>query len=77
MLSRKTIGFLLKTGIVAFALFFLYEQLTAKSSVEQFNSDAILKQIKQRYGVFVVVVLMMFLKLVFGSIKVAIFNFKD
>ena len=69
MLSRKTIGFLLKTGIVAFALFFLYEQLTTKSSVEQFNSDAILQQIKQRYGVLVVIVLMMFLNWFLEALK--------
>ena len=69
MLSRKTIGFLLKIGIVAFALFFLYEQLTAKSSVEQFNSDAILQQIKQHYGVLVVIVLMMFLNWFLEALK--------
>ena len=69
MLSRKTIGFLLKIGIVAFALFFLYEQLTAKSSVEQFNSDVILQQIKQGYGVLVVIVLMMFLNWFLEALK--------
>ena len=69
MLSRKTIGFLLKIGIVAFALFFLYEQLTAKSSVEQFNSDAVLQQIKQHYSVLVVIVLMMFLNWFLEALK--------
>jgi hypothetical protein len=69
MLSRKTIGFLLKIGIVAFALFFLYEQLTSKSSVEQFNSDVILQQIKQHYGVLVVIVLMMFLNWFLEALK--------
>ncbi len=69
MLSRKTIGFLLKIGIVAFALFFLYEQLTSKSSVEQFNSDAILQQIKQHYGVLAVIILMMFLNWFLEALK--------
>ena len=59
MLSKKTIGFLLKTGIVAFALFFLYEQLTVKSSIDQFNSIDILQQIKEHYGILVFVVFMM------------------
>ena len=69
MLSRKTIGFLLKIGIVAFALFFLYEQFTTKSSVEQVNSDVILQQIKQHYGVLVVIVLMMFLNWFLEALK--------
>ena len=69
MLSRKTIGFLLKIGIVAFALFFLYEQLTSKSSVEQFNSDAILQQIKRHYGVLAVIILMMFLNWFLEALK--------
>jgi hypothetical protein len=69
MLSRKTIGFLLKIGIVAFALFFLYEQLTAKSSVEQFNSNAILQQIETHYGTLVVIVLMMFLNWFLEALK--------
>jgi hypothetical protein len=59
MLSKKTIGFLLKTGIVAFALFFLYEQLTVKSSIDQFNSIDILQQIKEHYGILVFVIFMM------------------
>ena len=69
MLSRKTIGFLLKIGIVAFALFFLYEQLKVKSSLKEFNSEAILQQIKQHYGVLVVIVLMMFLNWFLEALK--------
>ena len=34
---------------MAFALFFLYEQLTAKSSVEKLNSIDILEQIKKEW----------------------------
>lgn len=69
MLSKKTIGFLLKIGIVALALFFLYEQLTAKSSIEQFNSAKILEQIKGHYGVFIVIILMMFLNWFLEALK--------
>ncbi|MEC8853161.1 MAG: lysylphosphatidylglycerol synthase domain-containing protein [Bacteroidota bacterium] len=69
MLSKKTIGSLLKIGIVAFALFFLYEQLTSKSSVEQFNGDVILQQIKEGYAVLVAVALMMFLNWLLEAVK--------
>ena len=69
MLSRKTIGFLLKIGIVAFALFFLYQQLTSKSSVEQFDLDQILVKLQENYIVVTVVILMMFLNWFLESLK--------
>ena len=69
MLSKKTIGFLLKIGIVAFALFFLYEQLTAKSSFEQFNNGDVLQQIKGHYSILIVIVLMMFLNWFLEALK--------
>ena len=69
MLSRKTIGFLLKIGIVAFALFFLYQQLTSKSSVEQFDLDQILVKLQEKYIVVTVVILMMFLNWFLESLK--------
>jgi hypothetical protein len=69
MLSKKTIGFLLKIGIVAFALFFLYEQLTAKSSFEQFNNADVLQQIKGHYSILIVIVLMMFLNWFLEALK--------
>ena len=69
MLSRKTIGFLLKIGIVAFALFFLYQQLTSKSSVEQFDLDQILVKLQENYIVVTVVILMMFLNWFIESLK--------
>ena len=61
MQSKKTIGFLIKIGIVAFALFFLYQQLTTKSRVEDFNIEHILLQLQQNYLLIGVVILMMFL----------------
>ena len=69
MLSRKTIGFLLKIGIVAFALFFLYHQLTSKSSVEQFDLDQIIVKLQENYIVVAVVILMMFLNWFLESLK--------
>jgi len=69
MLTKKTIGFLLKIAIVTFSLFFLYEQLIAKSNIEQFNSVDILEQIKGNYGVFIVIILMMFLNWFLEALK--------
>ena len=69
MLSKKTIGFLIKIGIVTFALFFLYQQLTYKSNVKEFDIDHILFQLKQHYFVIGVVILMMFLNWFLESLK--------
>ena len=69
MISKKTISVILKIGIVAFALFFLYEQLTAKSNVEQFNSNVIINQIQQHYITLVMIVLMMFLNWFLEALK--------
>ena len=69
MLSKKSIGFILKIGIVAFALFFLYQQLTTKSSDEQFDIDHILLQLKENYLIVVLLILMMFLNWFLESLK--------
>ena len=69
MLSRKSIGFLLKIGIVAFALFFLYQQITSKSSAEQFDIDQILLILKKNFLVIGVVVIMMFLNWFLEALK--------
>lgn len=69
MLSRKTIGFLLKIGIVAFALFFLYQQLTNKTSSQEFNIDHILLQLKENYVIIFFLILMMFLNWFLESLK--------
>ena len=37
MLSKKTLGFILKITIVGFALYFLYHQLNSKSASEDFD----------------------------------------
>ena len=69
MLSKKTISFLLKIGIVALALFFLYQQITNRSSDEQFDIDYILFQLKDNYFIVVLLVLMMFLNWFLESLK--------
>ena len=69
MQSKKTISFLIKIGIVVFALFFLYQQLTSKSSVEELNVDYILLQLQQNYLVIGLVILMMFLNWFLESLK--------
>ena len=69
MKSKKTISFLLKIGIVAFALFFLYEQITSKSSFEDFDINKTFIQLKTNYLLLVLVVLMMFLNWFLESLK--------
>ena len=69
MLSKKTIGFLIKIGIAAFALFFLYQQLTSKSSVEELNVDYMLLQLQQNYIIIGLVILMMFFNWFLESLK--------
>ena len=69
MLSRKTIGFLLKFGIVAFALFFLYQQLTAKSGVEQLSMEDVIAKLKSNYAIVILVVLMMFFNWFLEALK--------
>ena len=69
MQSKKTIGFLIKIGIVAFSLFFLYQQLTSKSSAEEFNIDHILLQLQQNYIIIGLVILMMFFNWFLESLK--------
>ena len=69
MQSKKTISFLLKIGIVAFALFFLYKQLVSKSSIEDFNVYQILFQLEHNYLVITGLILMMFLNWFLESLK--------
>ena len=69
MQSKKTIGLLLKIGIVAFALFFLYQQLTSKSRVEQFDIDHILLQLQHNSLLIGVVIFMMLLNWFLESLK--------
>jgi len=69
MLTRKTIGFLLKIGIVALALFFLYHQLNVKSGVDKHSLDEIITKLKGNYIIVTVVVFMMLLNWFFEALK--------
>ena len=69
MQSKKTIGLLLKIGIVAFALFFLYEQLIIKSTVKEFDIDHIVLQLQNNYLLIGVVILMMLLNWFLEALK--------
>ena len=69
MQSKKTIGFLIKIGIVVFALFFLYQQFSTKSRVDEFNLNHILLQLQQNFLVIALVILMMFLNWFLESLK--------
>ena len=69
MQSKKTIGLLLKIGIVAFALFFLFKQLTSKSGVDEFNIDHVLLQLQQNYLLIGLVIFMMLLNWFLESLK--------
>lgn len=69
MKSKKTISYLLKIGIVAFALLFLYKQLTSKSSIGDFNISYILLRLQENYAVITIVILMMLLNWFLESLK--------
>lgn len=69
MLSKKTIGFLLKIGIVAFALFFLFKQLTDKTTIDQFNSTDVINQMKEHWFIMFFVLIMMFLNWFLEALK--------
>ena len=69
MKSRKSFSFLLKIGIVAFAIYFLYKQIVFKSSSGNFDVARIILQLKERSFVILVVVLMMFLNWFLESLK--------
>ena len=69
MKSKKTISYLLKIGIVAFAILFLYKQLTSKASVSEFNTNHIFFILYENYLVIIMVILMMFLNWFLESLK--------
>ena len=69
MRSKKTISLLLKIAIVIFAFFFLYQQFTSKSSIEDFDIDNILLQLQHNYLLIGIVFSMMFLNWFLESLK--------
>ena len=69
MLSKKTLGFLLKITIVVFALYFLYQQLTSKKAIEGFDIAFIKQTILENQSLVVLVFLMMFFNWLVEAIK--------
>ena len=69
MLSKKTLGFLLKITIVGFALYFLYHQLTNKQAIEGFDIVLIKQTIAENQPLLVLIFLMMFLNWLIEAIK--------
>ena len=68
MLSKKTISILLKIGIVAFALYFLFEQFNSRQSTS-FRSLDILDKINSNYITIIVVIFMMFMNWFLEALK--------
>jgi uncharacterized membrane protein YbhN (UPF0104 family) len=69
MLSKRTLGFILKITIVGFALYFLYHQLNSKSASEDFDFLFIKHTILDKKSIILLVVLMMFFNWLLESIK--------
>ena len=69
MLSKKTLGLLLKIIIVVLALYFLYKQLTSKKAIEGFDLLLIKETILENQFLIVSVFLMMFLNWFVESVK--------
>jgi len=69
MLTRKTIGFIIKIGIVALALFFLYQQLNVKSGIEKYSVGDIITKLKDNYIIVIVVSFMMLLNWFLEALK--------
>ena len=68
MLSKKTISILLKIGIVAFALYFLFEQFNSRQSTS-FRSLGVLDKINSNYFTIIVVIFMMFMNWFLEALK--------
>ena len=69
MLSKKTLGFLLKITIVVFALYFLYQQLTSKKAIEGFDIVFIKQTIFENQSLVVLVFIMMFFNWLVEAVK--------
>lgn len=69
MISKKTIGFLLKIGIVIFSLFFLLNELTDRTTINQLNSHDLIGQIHERWVFMIAVLVMMFLNWSIEALK--------
>ena len=69
MITKKNIGFLLKSIIVFMTLYFLYNQLIKRTSLQEFQIAEIFFYIKKKLGIFILVVLMMCLNWFVEALK--------
>ena len=69
MLSKKTLGFLLKLLIVGFSLYFLYHQLTSKQAIEGFDLSFIKHTLITNIYLVVLVFVMMFFNWFIEAVK--------
>ncbi len=69
MKTKKTLSFLLKIGIVFFALYFLWQKFTLKGNFQEFDIDVILTHIRNNIVIIFFVVLMMFLNWFLEALK--------
>ena len=69
MISKKTISFILKIGIVFFSIYFLYVQFILKIEDNQVNSFSIFRTIKSNIFSFFLVFFMMFLNWIIEAFK--------
>ncbi|MEE2700260.1 MAG: lysylphosphatidylglycerol synthase domain-containing protein [Bacteroidota bacterium] len=69
MLSKKTLGVLLKITIVVFALYFLYRQLISKRTIDGFDIEFIQHKIINNQSSIFLVLLMMFLNWFLEAVK--------
>ena len=69
MISKKTISFILKIGIVLFSIYFLYVQFILKIEDNQVNSFSIFRTINSNIFSFFLVFFMMFLNWIIEAFK--------
>lgn len=69
MLSKKTLGFLLKITIVVLALYFLYQQVISKKAIEGFDLTFIKQTIFKNQSLIVLVFVMMFFNWFLEAVK--------
>ena len=69
MISKKTISFILKIGIVFFSIYFLYVQFILKIEDNQVNSFSIFRTINSNIFSFFLVFFMMFLNWIIEAFK--------
>ena len=69
MISKKTISFILKIGIVFFSIYFLYNQFLLKVEDNQINNFSIFSKLKSNLFSFFLVFFMMFINWIIEAFK--------